>query len=101
MDAAAKVAQEEARNTAKNAKKSGTDAPKKAEPAAKEEPKKEPEPPRMGGLFDRPPEALTTDTVAAQLTAASPSDTAKLSTAKSQSEEEEEILAEIAEEDSG
>jgi PRTRC genetic system protein E len=52
MDAAAKAAQEEARNKTKNSKKPATDTNKKNEPVANEEPKNEPEPPRMPSLFD-------------------------------------------------
>ena len=52
MDAAAKAAQEEARNKAKSNKKPVIESAKKVEPAAKEEPKKEPEPPAPAGLFD-------------------------------------------------
>jgi PRTRC genetic system protein E len=100
MDAAAKAAQEEARNKAKHAKKPGHDATKRAESTAKEEPRKEPEPPRMVGLFDPPAEAGATDTAAAQTTTENPSQAAKPSTRNDQSEEEEEILAEIAEDDS-
>jgi PRTRC genetic system protein E len=73
MVAAAKAAQEEARNKAKNAKKPSADATKKVEPAAKDEPKKEPEPPRIPNLFDAPPSKVVC--------------------------EEDEILAEIAEDD--
>jgi PRTRC genetic system protein E len=57
MEAAAKAAQEEARNKSKNAKKHSVDATKKVEPAAKDEPKKEPEPPRIPNLFDAPAES--------------------------------------------
>jgi PRTRC genetic system protein E len=52
MDAAAKAAQEEARNKTKNNKKTSSEPARKADPAAKEEPKKEPEPPRLPGLFE-------------------------------------------------
>jgi PRTRC genetic system protein E len=98
--AAAKAAQEEARNKAKNVKKPGTESTKKAEPPAKEEPKKEPQAPRMVGLFDGPAEVSATDTGAAQPTVKSPSHAARPSATNDQSEEEEEILAEIAEDDS-
>jgi PRTRC genetic system protein E len=84
MDAAAKAAQEEARNKAKNAKKPSADATKKVEPAAKDEPKKEPEPPRIPNLFDAPEEGQSAIAV--------------LSPSKVVSEEDE-ILAEIAEDD--
>jgi hypothetical protein len=84
MVAAAKAAQEEARNKAKNAKKPSADATKKVEPAAKDEPKKEPEPPRIPNLFDAPEEAQSAIAV--------------LSPSKVVSEEDE-ILAEIAEDD--
>jgi outer membrane biosynthesis protein TonB len=84
MNAAAKAAQEEARNKAKNAKKPSADATKKVEPAAKDEPKKEPEPPRIPNLFDAPEEGQSAIAV--------------LSPSKVVSEEDE-ILAEIAEDD--
>ena len=84
MEAAAKAAQEEARNKAKHAKKPSADATKKVEPAAKDEPKKEPEPPRIPNLFDAPEEAQSAIAVA------SPSKVLC---------EEDEILAEIAEDD--
>jgi PRTRC genetic system protein E len=85
MDATAKAAQEEARNKAKHAKNSGAEATKKAEPAAKEKSKKELESPRPPSLFDAPENAQPA------IAAASPS---KVVT------EEDEILAEIAEDDS-
>ena len=84
MDAAAKAAQEEARNKAKNAKKPSADATKKVEPATKDEPKQEPEPSRIPNLFDAPEEAQSAIAV--------------LSSSKVVSEEDE-ILAEIAEDD--
>jgi PRTRC genetic system protein E len=83
MAAAAKAAQEEARNKAKHANKCGTESTKKAEPPAKEEPKNEPQDPRMVGLFDRP-EAQSAIEVAHPSWVVS---------------EEDEILAEIAEDD--
>jgi PRTRC genetic system protein E len=91
MDAAAKAAQEEARNKAKNAKKPGTDATKKAEPATKEEPKKEAEPPRMPNLFDIPAEDHSATATPSPVPAAF----------KAEHEEEKEVLAEITEEDTG
>jgi PRTRC genetic system protein E len=48
MASAAKAAQDEARNKAKNAKKPGHDTTKKVEPIAKEEAKKEPDSPAHG-----------------------------------------------------
>jgi PRTRC genetic system protein E len=99
MDAAAKAAQEEARNKAKKVKKPGTETMKKMEPAAKEEPEK-PEPPRMVGLFDRPVETSATNEVATRFAAATPSQASRPSATNGQSEEEEEILAEVAEDDS-
>ena len=76
MDAAAKAAQEEARNKAKNLKKPSAEPVKKVEPDKKEEPKKEPEAPRAASLFDSPAPAKATE-----------NDTS----------EEDEILAEIRE----
>jgi PRTRC genetic system protein E len=96
MDAAAKAAQEEARNKAKNNKKPATDPSKRTEPVADEETKKEPEPLRMPGLFD-PPAAVpaaqppaTTTTV--PLEPVMPPNAAAT--------EEDDIMAEIAENDS-
>lgn len=80
MDAAAKAAQEEARNKAKNVKKPGIESTKKAEPPAKEEPRNEEKPPHMVGLFDRLADV----------------NLAKPLAADAQIDEEEEILAEIA-----
>jgi PRTRC genetic system protein E len=92
MDAAAKAAQEEARNKAKNNKKPGTDANKKNEPVGKEDPNQEPEPPRMPGLFDSP---------ATPSGAESPATTTRTSSVPAASTdaavtEEDDILAEIA-----
>ncbi|HEX4165729.1 MAG TPA: PRTRC system protein E [Bryobacteraceae bacterium] len=84
MDAAAKAAQEEARNKAKHPKKPLNDRTKEVEPVAKQESKKEPEPPRPRSLFDAPADAQPA------IAAASPS------TVES---EEDEILTEIAEDD--
>jgi PRTRC genetic system protein E len=88
MDAAAKAAQEEARNKAKSNKKPSSESAGKVDPAAEEEQKKEREPPRTPGLFDHP--------VAAAATVASATETVSAS----RSDEEDEILAEIAEETS-
>ena len=102
MDAAAKAAQEEARNKAKNNKKPSLESAGKVDPAAEEEQKKEPEPPRTPGLFDHPaepqpaPKLAKVAPVAATATLASATETASAST----SDEEDEILAEIAEETS-
>jgi hypothetical protein len=52
MDAAAKAAQGDARNKAKNNKKPSVEPAKKAEPVQKEGQKKESEPTRLPGLFD-------------------------------------------------
>jgi PRTRC genetic system protein E len=79
MAAAAKAAQEGARNKAKSVKKPGTESTKQAETPAKEEPKKESQAPRIVGLFDCPAEADLANPVAAE----------------AQIHEEEEILAEI------
>jgi PRTRC genetic system protein E len=84
MASAAKAAQDEARNKAKNSKMPSADATKKVEPAVKDEPKKEPEPPRIPNLFDAPEEAQSAIAV--------------LSPSKVVSEEDE-ILTEIAEGD--
>jgi PRTRC genetic system protein E len=84
MAAAAKAAQEEARNKAKNAKRPLNVRTKEVDTVAKEEPKKEPEPPRIPNLFDAPEEAQSAIAV--------------LSPSKVVSEEDE-ILAEIAEDD--
>jgi ribosomal protein L12E/L44/L45/RPP1/RPP2 len=69
MDAAAKAAQEEARN-----KKPASVPVTTAEPAAREEPKKEPESPRLPGLFDTAadPTPSPATSVASPPTAASP-----------------------------
>jgi PRTRC genetic system protein E len=92
MDAAAKAAQEEARNKAKNNKKPSTDTNKKNEPVGKEDPNKEPESPRMPGLFDPPAttsraEFPATTTMTSSVPAAS-TDAAATG--------EDDILAEIA-----
>ena len=102
MDAAAKAAQEEARNKAKINKKPSSESAGKVDPAAEEEQKKEPEPPRTPGLFDHPaapqlaPKPTRVAPVAAAATLASATKTVSAST----SDEEDEILAEIAEETS-
>jgi hypothetical protein len=54
----------------------------------------------MVGLFDRPAETSATDTGAAQTTAENPSQASKPFATNDQSEEEQEILTEIAEADS-
>jgi PRTRC genetic system protein E len=102
MDAAAKAAQEEARNKAKNNKKTSSEPEKGTGPASKEEQKLEPEPPRTPGLFDHPaelqpaPKPTRVAPVAATATLASATETVSVST----SAEEDEILAQIAEETS-
>jgi PRTRC genetic system protein E len=83
MDAAAKAAQQEARNKSKNTKKSGAEATKKAEPAAKDGGEKEPEPPRIPNLFDAPAESRAVTLPAV--------------TGVAKVDEEDEILAEISE----
>jgi PRTRC genetic system protein E len=99
MDAAAKAAQEEARNKAKSNKKPSSESAGKVDPVAEEEQKKEPEPP---GLFDYPaepqsaPKPAGVAPVAAAATFVSATETVSAST----SNEEDEILAEIAEETS-
>jgi PRTRC genetic system protein E len=102
MDAAAKAAQGEARNKAKSNKKPSSELAGKVDPAAEEEQKKELEPPRTPGLFDHPvapqpaPKPTRVAPVAATATLASATETVSAST----SVEEDEILAEIAEETS-
>ena len=97
MDAAAKVAQEEARNKAKSNKKPASVPVTTAEPAAKEEPKKEPGPPRLPGLFDtaaadaKPSPATS---VASASTVAAPGNAPD-----KDDDEEADILAEIADRD--
>jgi hypothetical protein len=59
MDAAAKAAQEEARNKAKSNRKPSSESAGKVDPATEEEQKKEAEPPRTPGLFDHPAEPQT------------------------------------------
>jgi len=76
IDAAVKAAQEEARNKAKNLKKPASEPVKKTEPERKPERKKETEPPRATSLFDPPARAKATEI---EIT------------------EEDEILAEISE----
>jgi PRTRC genetic system protein E len=84
IDAAAKAAQEEARNKAKNVKKPLNVRTKEVEPVTNEESKKESEPPRRPSLFDAPADAPPAIAVASPSKAVS---------------EEDEILAEIAEDD--
>jgi len=102
MDAAAKAAQEEARNKAKSNKRPASESAGKVDPVEEEEQKKEPEPPRTPGLFDYPAEAQSAPKparvapVVVAATLASATETASAAA----SEEEDEILAEIAEETS-
>jgi PRTRC genetic system protein E len=102
MDAAAKAAQEEARNKAKNNKKPSLESDRKVDPAAKEEQKKEPEPPRTPGLFDHPaePQSAPKPARVAPVAAAATFVSATATVSASASDEEDEILAEIAEETS-
>jgi len=96
MDAAAKAAQEEARNKAKCNKKPAIEPAKKAEPIAKEEPRKEPEPPHLPGLFDTAADAMPSPArpATSASTAAAPAN------ALDRDEDEEaDILAEIADSD--
>jgi PRTRC genetic system protein E len=96
MDAAAKTAQEEARNKAKNNKKPATYPSKRTEPVVDEETKKEPEPRRMPGLFD-PPAAVP----AAQLPATTTTFPLEpVMPPNAAATEEDDIMAEIAENDS-
>jgi PRTRC genetic system protein E len=96
IDAAAKAAQEEMRNKAKNNKKPASEPAKKAEPAAKEEPKKEPEPPRMPGLFE-----IAADAKPSLATAVSyaPAVAAPMDDPNRDADVESDILAEIADRD--
>jgi PRTRC genetic system protein E len=96
MDAAAKAAQEEARNKAKSNKKPASEPAQKAEPAAKEELKKESESPRLPSLFD-----TAADTTPAPATPVpSPSTAAPPANALDRDNDEEaDILAEIADTD--
>jgi PRTRC genetic system protein E len=102
MDAAAKAAQEEARSKAKSSKKPSSESAGKVDPAAEEEQKKEPEPPRTPGLFDYPaePQSAAKPAGVAPVAAAATFASATETVSASASEEEEEILAEIAEEKS-
>jgi PRTRC genetic system protein E len=94
MDAAAKAAQEEARNKAKNNKRPSSESAGKVDPAAEEEQKKEPEPPRTPGLFDYPAEPQSAPKPARVVPVAA---TATFVSATA-NDEEDEILAKIAEE---
>jgi PRTRC genetic system protein E len=102
MGAAAKAAQEETRNKAKNNKRPSSESAGKVDHVAEEEQKKEPELPRTPGLFNHPaapqpaPEPTRVAPVAATATLASATETVSAPT----SDEEDEILAEIAEETS-
>ena len=87
MDAAAKAAQEEARNKAKHPKKPLNDRTKEVEPVAREESKKEPEPPRPPSLFDAP----------AAVAAPSAPASVKAASSAVETDEERELLAEISE----
>jgi PRTRC genetic system protein E len=102
MDAAAKAAQEEARNKAKNNKKPSSESAGKVDPAAEEEQKKEPEPHRMPGLFDHPaaPQSAPKPARAAPVADAATLVSATETVSASANDEEDEILAEIAEETS-
>ncbi len=93
MDAAAKAAQEEARNKAKINKKAAIEPAKKAEAAAKEEPKKEPEPPRLPGLFETAADASPSP---ATSVASVPAVAAPANASDKDEDEEADILAEIA-----
>jgi PRTRC genetic system protein E len=92
MDAAAKAAQEEARNKAKSAKKGNDTAAKatateKKDAEKKEEETKAPAPPSLPGLFD-PPAAAAAPPGPASAEAVSPA---------VEADEERELLAEISE----
>jgi PRTRC genetic system protein E len=104
MDAAAKSAQDEARSKAKSNKRPASESAGKVDPAAEEEQKKEPKPPRPPDLFDHPaapqsqsaPKPAGVAPVAAAATFVSATETVSASA----KDEEDEILAEIAEETS-
>jgi PRTRC genetic system protein E len=96
MDTAAKAAQEEARNKAKNNMKTSSQPARKAEPAAKEEPKKEPEPPRLPGLFETTADASPSP---ATSLASVPAVAAPANAPDKDGDEESDILAEIADRD--
>jgi PRTRC genetic system protein E len=96
MDTAAKAAQEEARNKAKNNMKTSSQPARKAEPAAKEEPKKEPEPPRLPGLFETTADASPSP---ATSLASVPAVAAHANAPDKDGDEESDILAEIADRD--
>jgi hypothetical protein len=102
MDAAAKAAQEEARNKAKSNRKPSSESAGKVDPAAEEEQKKEPEPPRTPGLFDHPaePQSAPKPARGAPVAAAATFVSATETVSASGNDEEDEILAEIAEETS-
>jgi PRTRC genetic system protein E len=89
MDAAAQVAQDEARNKAKNARK-GNDTVAKATATEKKEETKAPTPPSLPGLFDAPGPAAPPVPEAPAPTAAASS---------IEVEEESELLAQIAEDE--
>jgi len=98
MDAAAKAAQEEARNKTKNNKKSD----RNVEPATTEEQNKEAEQTRTPGLFDQPaePQLAPKPAMVAPVTAPATLASAAEAVSASASDEEGEILAKIAEETS-
>jgi PRTRC genetic system protein E len=100
MDAAAKAAHDEARNKAKSNKKPSSESAGKVDPAAKEEQKKGPEPPRTPGLFDHPaePQSAPKPARVAPVAAAATLVSATETVSASANDEEDEILAEIAEE---
>jgi PRTRC genetic system protein E len=102
MDPAAKSAQEEARSKAKSSKKPPSESAGKVEPAAQEEQKKEPEPPRTPGLFDHPakPQSAPKPARVAPVADAATLVSATEAVSASANDEEDEILAEIAEETS-
>jgi PRTRC genetic system protein E len=102
MDAAARAAREEARNKAKSNKKPSSESAGKVDPAAEEEQKKDPEPPRTPGLFDYPaePQSAPKPARVAPVAAAATFVSAMETVSASANDEEDEILAEIAEETS-
>jgi hypothetical protein len=91
-----------ARNKAKSNRKPSSELAGKGDPAAEEEQKKEAEPPRTPGLFDHPaePQPAPKPARVAPVAAAATLVLATEIVSASATDEEDEILAEIAEETS-
>jgi hypothetical protein len=88
-----------ARNKAKSNRKPSSESAGKCDPAAEEEQKKEAEPPRTPGLFDHPaePQPAPKPARVAPVAAAATLVLATETVSASATDEEDEILAEIAE----